>query len=233
MSWTCPDCGYSNSDDLIKCICGYIDEELSEPELTTQLNTSANSSSLKTCPSCKKDVPLDDKFCTYCGKSTIILTEKDKIKIRKASNWILAISIMFIIFGTILGFMQKSVAEDAQSNLSQYEESHVWETPVNGKKYTVGELRTQINREVTSVFITNYFLAAVMFGLFLWARRAPFPAMVTALCVYLAVIVLNGIIDPKTLIQGIIIKIIFISALVAGIKASLVARGVSQLQLKS
>ena len=140
---------------------------------------------------------------------------------------------MFVIFCTVLGFMQKSVAEDAHKNLAQFEGSHVWETPLNGKKYTVGELRTKIDQEVVLVFITNYFLAAVMFGLYRWARRAPFPAMVTALCVYLSVIVLNGIVDPKTLIQGIIIKIIFISALIAGIKASLVARGISQSQLNT
>jgi predicted nucleic acid-binding Zn ribbon protein len=227
-AWICPDCNYSNSDESVKCACGYVYGEKDESETTSSKNAVEHTNTSKLCPSCGKEVPFEDKFCSFCGKSTIILSEKEKQKIQKASKWILAISILFIVFGTILGFMQKSVAEKAQENLAQFEESHVLETPINGKQYTVGELRSKVNQEVILVFFTNYFLAAVMFALYLWARRSPFPAMVTALCVYLAVIVLNGIIDPKTLIQGVVIKVIFISAIVAGIKASLVARSVSE-----
>lgn len=223
MSWICPDCRSSNSDELKQCFCGYLIAE----------KNGVSKKSLKTCPSCNEQVPVEDKYCSFCGKAAVVLTEKEKKQIRKASKWILAISIMFIIFGTIFGFMQKSTADKANRNLAQYEESDIWQTPINGKNYTVGELRTQINREVILVFGTNYFLAAVMFGLYLYSRKAPFPAMVTALCVYLAVIVLNSIIDPKTIIQGIVIKIICISALIAGIKASLVARGLSSTQLNA
>ena len=233
VSWTCPECNYSNSDNLIKCPCGYMCEEEDESVSLTSLNDTASIEMLKRCPSCDKEVPLEDKFCSFCGKPTVVLSEKEKQKIRKASRWILAISIMFLIFGTFLGFRQKSVAEDAQKKIAPYEESHVWEMPINGKNYTVGELRDKIEQEVILVFITNYFLAAVMFGLYLWARRSPFPALVTALCVYLSVIVLNGIVDPKTLVQGIIIKIFFITALIAGIKTSLVARGISQMKLNT
>ena len=189
MSWICPDCGHSNADILDECICGCKARKSNEPESGIKLDTDEETIGFKACPACEKEIPLDDKFCAFCGKSTRVLTENEKTKIRKASKWILAISIMFIIFGTILGFMQRSIAVKAQANLAPYEESHIWETPINGKKYTVGELRANINQEVILVFITNYFLAAVMFGLFLWARKAPFPAMVTALCVYLAVIV--------------------------------------------
>ena len=223
MSWTCPDCKSSNSDESKKCSCGY----------STGKENDVFKNVIRACPSCYEKIPAEDKYCSFCGKSTVVLTEKEKKKLRTASNWILAISILFIIFGTILGFMQKSTAEKAINNLSQYEASAVWNTPVNGKTYTVGELRTMVNREVMLVFGTNYFLAIVMFGLYLYSRKAPFPAMVTALCVYLAVIVLNGIVDPTTIVQGVVIKIIFISALVAGIKASLVARGLSPEQLKA
>jgi hypothetical protein len=223
MAWTCPDCKSINSDDLNQCACGYLVGE----------TNGDSKESLKTCPSCNEKIPTEDKYCSFCGKSSVALTEKEKKEIKKASKWILAISIMFIVFGTILGLMQKSTADKATNNLAQYEASDIWQTPINGKNYTIGELRTQIRREVAFVFGTNYFLAAVMFGLYLYSRRAPFPAMVTALCVYLAVIVLNGIIDPKTIIQGIVIKIIFISALIAGIKASLAARGLSPTQLNT
>lgn len=223
MSWTCPECEAHNADELCQCFCGYLNSD----------NIAPHEESLKRCPSCHEQMPAEDKYCSYCGKAAVVLTEKEKKKIRKASKWILAISIMFVIFGTIMGFMQKSTAEKASRNLARYSASDVWETPINGKTYTVGELRSQIKHEVILVFGTNYFLAAIMFGLYLYSRKAPFPAMVTALCVYLAVIVLNSIVDPQTIIQGIVVKIIFISALIAGIKTSLVARGLPPAQLKA
>ena len=227
MPWICPDCGYSNSDYLLKCHCGH------ESELIAKANKDSGDEimAVSTCSSCKKEIPKNDKFCPFCGVLIRVLSKEEKQKIRKASKWILAISILFVVFGTFFGFMQKSNAKDAKKNLAQFDDSYVWEAPIYGKEYTVGELRAQIDNEVVLVFVTNYFLAIVMFGLYLWARTSPFPAMITALCVYLVVIVLNAVIDPKTIIQGIIIKIIFISALIAGIKASLVARGLSKSQL--
>ncbi|MEJ2691344.1 MAG: zinc ribbon domain-containing protein [Deltaproteobacteria bacterium] len=155
MSWICPDCGLSNSDQLVRCVCGYEGTEENEFEGVSDGNADSAKTDSKACPSCGKEVPAEDKFCSYCGKSTI-------------------------------------------------------------------------DKEVILVFLTNYFLASIMFALFLWASRAPFPAMLTALCVYLAIMALNGILDPKTLFQGIIIKAIFVGALIAGIKASLVARNIAQ-----
>ena len=63
-----------------------------------------------------------------------------------------------------------------------------------------------------------------MFGLYPWARRSAFPAMVTGLCVYLAVVALNGVLDPSTLTRGIIFKLVFIVAITAGIKPALEER---------
>lgn len=186
---------------------------------------------VKPCPHCSKDIPLTDSYCSLCGKEIKTLTPEEQKKINRAAKWILALSILFIIFGTIFGFMQKSEAEKAKNNLAQFEDSFVIDEPINGKKYTVGELKDKIDQEVLWVFLTNYFLAVVMFGLYRWAKKSPFPAIVTALCVYLAVIVLNAIIDPLTIVQGIIIKIIFISALIAGIKSSLATRKISKAKI--
>lgn len=225
MPWICPDCDNSNSSDSLKCNCGNTYDE--ETHLKQAHQAARALKTVKLCTACNKEVPYTDQFCTYCGESIRTLSSKEKQEIKKASKWILAISIMFVIFGTIFGFIQQSQADKAYVNLSKYEDSDVLNEKINGKQYTVGELKAQIDKEVKITFFTNYLLAAIMFGLYIWSYRAPFPAMITALCIYLATIALNGIIDPKTLLQGIIIKIIFISALVAGIKASLVTRKLS------
>ncbi len=219
MTWICPECGFDNADDAVKCTCG---REKEPPEIPSDQEGAER---FKICPFCGGELPAEDEFCSYCGKPVIVLSEEDTRKIRKASKWILVISIMFVVFGTIMGFKQRSVADEAKSNLAQYESSETWSQRINGKVFTVGELRSKIDQETTMIFAVNYFLALIMFVLYLWARRSPFPAMVTALCVYLAVMVLNGILDPGSVFQGIIIKVVFVGAMIAGIKASLAARG--------
>lgn len=175
-----------------------------------------------TCPACGAALDAGAVFCARCGASVTGEPRPVPPRVRKASRWLLAISIIFVLFGTGYGLYARSEAGKAHEVLDGYADSD--QLTVEGKTYTAAELRRQIDREVWLTFGANYFLALVMLGLFFWSRRAPFPAMVTGLCVYLAVIVLNAVIDPKTLYQGILIKILFISALVAGIKTALEER---------
>ena len=145
-----------------------------------------------------------------------------KGKVAKASKMLLVLSVLFVIGGTIFGLMNKSEADKARAQIAELDPSQT--LVVEGKTYTLPELQKEIDREVMMVFVINYFLAVVMFGLFLWARKAPLPAMVTGLCVYIAVIALSAAVEPKSLAQGILIKIIAIVALVSGIKAALQER---------
>ena len=186
------------------------------------------------CPGCSAALEPGAAFCASCGRSLAgapaqrpaffeshIQRDRDR-RMKRASKWLLILSIAFVVFGTGYGLYNQSQAREAQSTLARMSDTDV--IPIEGKSYTVAELKTKIDREVILLFAVNYFLAVVMLGLFLWSRRAPFPAMVTGLCVYLAVIALDAALDPKTLVQGILIKILFISALVAGIKAALEER---------
>lgn len=74
------------------------------------------------------------------------------------------------------------------------------------------------------VYLIYAFLALAMLLLFFWGRRSPFPAIVTALCIYLALMALNAMVDPTTLIQGLILKIFVLGAFLGGIKAAMVTR---------
>ncbi len=175
-----------------------------------------------TCQACSAPLDAGAVFCARCGAPVTTQPREVPAHVRKASKWLLAISIIFVLFGTGYGLYVRSQAEDARKVLAGRDDSEVM--TVEGKEWTVGELKKQVDREVWLTFGANYFLAVVMLGLYFWSRRAPFPAMVTGLCVYLAVIVLNAALDPKTLFQGILIKVLFISAMIAGIKAALEER---------
>ena len=150
-----------------------------------------------------------------------IRTADRRRKLANAGRWILALGVLFAVLGTAFGIKAMSDAKDAHMVLAQYNDSDIWSQPVNGETLTVGEMKKKIDMEPRVIFITNYILAAIMIGLFFWCKKSPLPAATTALCVYLAVIVLNAIIDPITIIQGYLIKILFIIAMIGAIKAAL------------
>lgn len=188
-----------------------------------------------TCSGCSAFLDVGSAFCASCGRPVMTkpasapplfgssIVEADRRgRVRKASKWLVALSVIFAIYGTGYGLYARSQASDAKARLAELDDDQSFE--VEGKSYTVGELEKQIDREVYLLFGLNYFLALVMFALYLWSRTSPFPAMVTGLCVYLAVIVLNAAFEPKTLAQGLILKFFFISAMLAGIKAALQER---------
>lgn len=186
------------------------------------------------CPHCQYPIPPTDQFCPQCGKpfdsraralSAAIdaeISEAQGTPIKKAVGWMIALGVMFIVFGTAAGFIQRVEIEKARANLDSVASGML--VPVNGEMVTVDKLRSMLDFEEWSTFATNYLLAVFMFGLAFWARRSPFPAMLTALCLYLAVIVLNAILEPVTLVQGLLVKALFFAAMIAGIKAALEAR---------
>lgn len=61
------------------------------------------------------------------------------------------------------------------------------------------------------------FLAAVFIGLGFWTKKKPYAAIVTALCLYVGLIILAGIDEPETLVRGIILKVVIIVYLAKGL----------------
>lgn len=74
------------------------------------------------------------------------------------------------------------------------------------------------------VLVLNWFLASIMLGLWFWAKKAPLPAIIVAAGVYGVVIVINTIVDPKSISQGIAIKVMTIMFFFNGIKSALEAK---------
>ncbi len=60
------------------------------------------------------------------------------------------------------------------------------------------------------ILALNLFFAAIFIGLGFWVKNKPFAAIVTALCLYVGIIILNAIDNPATIIQGVVLKIIII-----------------------
>jgi len=196
------------------------------------------------CPGCGEHVSPDDKFCGSCG---VEVAEAKEVETRKAnsralsarrrefratrrrhrkmltaSRWLLVLAAVFLVIGTIGGLSASADARAANRELEPFSDSR--ELQVEGEWMTVAELRVAIDREVLLTYGINYLLASIMAGLYFWARKSPFPAMLTGLCVYLVLIVLNAIAEPISLVQGWIWKVMIISALVGGMQAALAER---------
>jgi len=68
------------------------------------------------------------------------------------------------------------------------------------------------------VLLTNLVVAGIYLGLGLWSRKNPFPAILTGFFLYITLIVINAVINPMTIIQGLIIKFFVIAGFVYGYK---------------
>jgi uncharacterized iron-regulated membrane protein len=104
----------------------------------------------------------------------------------------------------------------------------VFPEPIVGKTLTVAEVRQTVEREPYLVLGLNWLLALIMAGLYLWSRRSPFPAVIAALAVFVVVHVANAVVDPVTIVKGIILKVIAIIALVKGVRAGFAVRALER-----
>ena len=65
-------------------------------------------------------------------------------------------------------------------------------------------------------------------GLFMWAKKSPFPASVIGLVLFVTLHAVNTMQNPESLMQGIVIKVIILIALINGVKAGAEYRRIQQ-----
>ncbi|MFO7259077.1 MAG: hypothetical protein DIU61_015360 [Bacteroidota bacterium] len=73
--------------------------------------------------------------------------------------------------------------------------------------------------------IVSLVLCLIYLLLAAWCNQNPFGAILTAFIIYVTLIMVNMLVDPETLFQGIIIKIGIIAWLVKGIRSAHEAKG--------
>lgn len=67
--------------------------------------------------------------------------------------------------------------------------------------------------------IAGLVISCVFLGLAFWTKKKPFPAILTALILFVALNLLAAIEDPLNLVRGIILKIIVLSALIYALRS--------------
>ncbi|MBE9583810.1 hypothetical protein IM792_05070 [Mucilaginibacter sp. JRF] len=67
----------------------------------------------------------------------------------------------------------------------------------------------------------NIVLSGIFVLLALWSRSKPLTAFIVALTLYGLIIILNAVVDPKSIASGLIIKIFIVTWLIRGMKAAM------------
>ena len=180
------------------------------------------------CAACDTVAKPYDRFCEKCGKAMPTAEEYELQKnVKAATSAIKVLAVLFVIAGIAFFFITKGTTDTALVKLEGMDPGATYPTPIDGRTYTVGELRKQLAWEPWGALIVNLILAAIMLALSLWARRSPLPAVLVATATYAVVIAAAAISDPATLGQGLLMKIIIIAFLFKGIKAALALRTTS------
>jgi hypothetical protein len=148
-------------------------------------------------------------------------------RVREGAKWVGVLAILFAVSGLIMFAMQKVEADKALTHLSEFDDDQEL-APINGKVYTAAELRREVVREPYQILVVNVIVAVLMGVLWLWARRAPLPAIACALALFLVVHVVSAVLDPTSIPKGILVKLLALAALYKGFKAALAARAAMQ-----
>jgi hypothetical protein len=177
------------------------------------------------CAACGTVAKPYDRFCGKCGAAMPTAEDHaNKKLVKDATGAIKILAALFLIFGIFMFFVVKGQADTVLVKLQGMAPDAAFPTQIEGRTYTVGEVRKQVAWEPWGVLIVNLIVAAIMVGLALWSKRSPLPAVMVAAATYIVVVVSSAISDPHTLTQGWIVKIIVISYLFKGIKAALALR---------
>ena len=175
------------------------------------------------CPACKAGIQLLDEYCAKCGHSLgtpARFLHRQSVQGATSAIWFLAG--LFAIFGVVMFFVMRDTTQTALENLAPFGDHEVLE-PIDGVTYTAGELRAQVIWEHRGVLVVNLILAAIMVVLAWWSKRKALPAILIATAVFVVVQVAGAIVDPRTLMQGLVVKAIVIGVLVKGIKGAISA----------
>jgi hypothetical protein len=175
------------------------------------------------CPACKAEIQLLDEFCGKCGHALgtpARFLHRHSVQGATSAIWVLAV--LFALFGVVMFFIMQDQTDAALNNLAQFEDREILQ-PIDGVTYTAGELRKRVIWEHRGVLVVNLLLAAIMVVLAWWSKQRALPAILIATAIFVTVQVTAAIVDPKTLMQGLVLKAIVVAVLVKGIKGALSA----------
>ena len=154
------------------------------------------------CETCYKDVSIDDAFCQSCGYP-LKGTDQEQKDFRLQHD-----------FRNIDLFAYDGKVKKAANALYYLSGIFV----VSG---LIIYLTNKDAENAMAVLITNLILAMIFLALGGYSKKKPLACIISGLCLYAIIVILNAIVDPITIVSGIFFKIIVIGFLINGLKSAL------------
>lgn len=148
----------------------------------------------QTCSNCQSNIEIEALFCSNCGYPENG-TEKEKA----------------VFFAKKA--MDKNKHVDAGEKINSARNTLY---VIAALSFVFGLIFYFSSKDIL-VLITNIILAVLYVALGLWSSKKPLMALLLGLVLYITTIVISAIVDPSTIISGILWKIIIISYLGKGI----------------
>ena len=195
------------------------------------------------CPACRTPLAPQEAFCSRCGTQVRATTQERLARrrrlqaaqakhemSRKISNgriWILVVSLITLVGGvyqyaSAQDGVEKGIALTEQNlrlmdagEKAEFQEVVVAET---GMRWDAAV--RQARSEVRLLLVASLVLAAVYFGLYLWANHNPFPAAMVALLLFLAGIAVQFMISPALALSGWLLKFLTIAGIGSAVSAA-------------
>lgn len=190
------------------------------------------------CPKCAAQVADGEKFCTACGASLMPVpaavqafrAQQAKLAdaavskpLRTARGWLLAVAILTLLSGIAFYFIQQSAAEkqiaEAEASTAHIEPAERDRLMREAVGMSFQEAIDHDRGMVTLMLVVNITLALIYFVLWYWARTNAFTAALVALLLFGTVWAVSAMLEPATIYQGILIKILFVAALIKALQA--------------
>lgn len=152
----------------------------------------------KACSHCKTVIPTGQKFCTSCGYPEEG-SEQEKAKFHADR------------------VMNQSKTNDAPKLIRQARNTLF---AIGGITFLYG-LYEYATMPDMAVLVAYLILTAIYVTLGFWSQRKPLISLVLGLLVYLTIHVLSALVEPETIVKGIILKVVIIFFLVKGINSAL------------
>lgn len=155
------------------------------------------------------------------------MTRARRRRVRVAARWILVVAALYLISGLLTGRSRQALVDAELDRWRPFGADAQIEL-VDGEVVTFAEHEQRLQGSVRLVYLIGFGLAGATLLLWLWARIAPLPSMITALGIYATVIVLNAVLDPATLTNGVTLKIGILAALLSGVRSALAYRDAAE-----
>ena len=161
------------------------------------------------CEYCKSPTDTNDIFCQQCG-FPVKGTDEEKQQ-----------------FHYNIGYKQIQL-EDSGTSIRKGRNSLYVVAAVFVVFGLISYSRESDGADTTALVVTNLALGVIFLLLAFWSTSKPIAALISGLSLYLAVQLLNFIVEPVSLFQGVIMKVFVIIYLVRALQSAFDARKLSR-----